>query len=965
MRTNKKGLNFHFLLALGIFITVMSILIVAQAERMTLQDRPLGTAQFSLLQTGLEQEKSLTYLDEAGRQAAEQAATKFHAQGGVAEDYEGGGYPCGSFLDTPTWLRLDNDCIPDFDANLKTFFNAALFPKLNAQQDYRYPSFSLTTSPVGNATKLSGTGTSPAIIRFTGGGKQGMTLSPGTTFNPDYHGATVTETLNHGSRGGNDVEFVVVHYTASGTLEGAVRTLRNVGYSYHYLIDHDGSVHQYVPEGKSAYHAGCDAKAAECKRPGSNQPSIGISFVNCGHKEDCGGRNPACSPVANDKCWEPYTKEQIDSFVKLVADVTRRHGSLLDSQGQVTEDKLVMHSDIKSTKPDPGPAFERHLPDYLSRINTAVKNQPKKVPLGESQQADQTNTPTPGRGYSGAALTVKVQERIAALEDPIDKYADKYGLEPAILKAFIAHESRGEADAESPTGALGLMQIIPSYHHDTRCVPECGFSKDVKKEDYFDPDKNICCGADLIAEHSRRDPITWDCCGQNFDKDICIRTTYTMPYEIAARRYNTAKCEPWADPNFVEDVMGLYEFFGGTPAQFRDTGKGTYPGTYTYTASFQSEAPINLKRFESFETFARDAGSCTDDTDRCIHQALAYHNRTTPDDYNLSDECFRPLHAQKILGQLAGCLQAQPGTTCELDPPKQAPERSYDLVINRSGAWLELKMPEEDPLLALPGEGYDRYLKDPSRPVRANITFHFIQGSQEIDAVIEMDKAKEKLKDYHLRDDGPLVFTRLADGLAYGRQGDASPWKPYEAQRIFCTNDTDPVRFVLALEDRIPPVVEDVKATYLSKIQAYFISWAAVTRYPDGTGVPDVTEYRVYCSTTGLPSNGPLPEKTLAHTVSMRDDGYFTAAGFQGYEFSLPLFTCGGKNAGGGPISVAVVPVDVAGQYNHSYTRKTFTPQTSIIPDPAAILRPDPYYSLKIEPDPFSNQKISLFNQGP
>ena len=54
-----------------------------------------------------------------------------------------------------------------------------------------------------------------------------------------------------------------------------------------------------------------------------------------------------------------------------------------------------------------------------------------------------------------------------ALKDPkllqiIEGISNKYGVDSALVKAVIEQESRGKADARSPVGALGLMQLMPS-----------------------------------------------------------------------------------------------------------------------------------------------------------------------------------------------------------------------------------------------------------------------------------------------------------------------------------------------------------------------------------------------------------------------------------------------------------------------------------------------------------------------
>jgi soluble lytic murein transglycosylase-like protein len=71
------------------------------------------------------------------------------------------------------------------------------------------------------------------------------------------------------------------------------------------------------------------------------------------------------------------------------------------------------------------------------------------------------------------------------------------GVDPLLIIAMIAVESRFNPIAESVMGAKGLMQIIPKYHSDK--FREFGGVKQV-----FDPETNILVGSQIIKEYMVR-----------------------------------------------------------------------------------------------------------------------------------------------------------------------------------------------------------------------------------------------------------------------------------------------------------------------------------------------------------------------------------------------------------------------------------------------------------------------------
>ncbi len=74
--------------------------------------------------------------------------------------------------------------------------------------------------------------------------------------------------------------------------------------------------------------------------------------------------------------------------------------------------------------------------------------------------------------------------------------ARRVGLDPLLIIAVIAVESRFNPIAESDAGALGLMQVIPAYHKDQ--LEAAGVNS------VLDPDDNIRLGARILKEYIRR-----------------------------------------------------------------------------------------------------------------------------------------------------------------------------------------------------------------------------------------------------------------------------------------------------------------------------------------------------------------------------------------------------------------------------------------------------------------------------
>lgn len=184
----------------------------------------------------------------------------------------------------------------------------------------------------------------------------------------------VTSPHGGGPLSGGRPRFLILHYTAGGTLSGAVNWFTQPASkaSAHLVIGQDGAITQMMPFDRIAWHAGV---AAWQGQSGLNRHSVGIELVNWGRliggpgqwKSHTGKAIPdhrvikAAHKQAPGKTggWETYDVAQIDAAVKAARAIVRRYG--------IPESHVLGHDDIApGRKSDPGPAF--NMVDFKRRL---------------------------------------------------------------------------------------------------------------------------------------------------------------------------------------------------------------------------------------------------------------------------------------------------------------------------------------------------------------------------------------------------------------------------------------------------------------------------------------------------------------------------------------------------------------------------------------------------------------------
>ncbi len=185
-------------------------------------------------------------------------------------------------------------------------------------------------------------------------------------------------------------DTIVIHYTAGGSLQGAIDTFldETVKASAHVLIDKDGKVVQMAPFTEITWHAG---KSAWHDRTALNNYAIGIEIVNAGRLEKSGstsyrswfGRsypeNEVVEAVHRNEStptfWERYTEEQIEAAYTVCKSLINTYSI----------HHILGHEEISpGRKIDPGPAFPLDkLRERLLHADRSDTGESDPTPIGK------------------------------------------------------------------------------------------------------------------------------------------------------------------------------------------------------------------------------------------------------------------------------------------------------------------------------------------------------------------------------------------------------------------------------------------------------------------------------------------------------------------------------------------------------------------------------------------------------
>ena len=156
-------------------------------------------------------------------------------------------------------------------------------------------------------------------------------------------------------------EYVMIHFCSAVVnhrddpynMEYVRQTFIDADVSIHYIIGRDGTVYCYVPEDRTAWHAGVGQWLNDEKYTNKmNMYSIGIELVGMGSAEDMSLYMTKKEYKALDPSLLGFTDAQYTALKALVEDICQRNEIPMDRE------HVIGHEAYNPKKNDPGDLFD-------------------------------------------------------------------------------------------------------------------------------------------------------------------------------------------------------------------------------------------------------------------------------------------------------------------------------------------------------------------------------------------------------------------------------------------------------------------------------------------------------------------------------------------------------------------------------------------------------------------------------
>jgi soluble lytic murein transglycosylase-like protein len=149
-------------------------------------------------------------------------------------------------------------------------------------------------------------------------------------------------------------------------------------------------------------------------------------------------------------------------------------------------------------------ALVQHVAQSLPLTALPAWSDPFAMPAVVAAGTIQAPATLTGRDREQRAVTEFIAKRYRVSELAMGSFVsaayragEQYSVDPLLILAVMAVESRYNPVAESVTGAQGLMQVIPKFHLEK-------LSDHGGEYALLDPEVNIAVGAQILREYQRR-----------------------------------------------------------------------------------------------------------------------------------------------------------------------------------------------------------------------------------------------------------------------------------------------------------------------------------------------------------------------------------------------------------------------------------------------------------------------------
>jgi soluble lytic murein transglycosylase-like protein len=199
-----------------------------------------------------------------------------------------------------------------------------------------------------------------------------------------------------------------------------------------------------------------------------------------------------------------------------------------------------------------GPAAEGaetmqpHIAEQL-RLYEPGREGRRALPLSEPPMlgaAGSSRAPRAGKGAVAARPTASTSsnvtvQRIIALVPAVTETARRFGIDPLLLHAVAHVESRHQAQAQSPAGARGVLQVMPETAR--------RFGLDDPRRELLEPTLNLQVGAEYLKRLQQR-----------FGNDLALVLAAYNAGEGAVEKYGR-HVPPYPETQaYVRDVLATY-----------------------------------------------------------------------------------------------------------------------------------------------------------------------------------------------------------------------------------------------------------------------------------------------------------------------------------------------------------------------------------------------------------------------